>query len=134
VNHGCIGDRERERLVTEVLRPFQDQRTGMFRRFDWARRELGTPEPLPAGEFLVVDLIGLFHPEALPVLDMTIWIDVPLGIAQERGMRRDEALGRDFARLWREVWIPNEIDFERNHSPRDQADVLYVACRSRVPR
>jgi uridine kinase len=118
---------ERERLVTEVLRPFQSQRPGTFRRFDWARRELGAPEPLPTGDVLVVDLIGLFHPDVLPTLDVTIWVDAPLGIAQERGMRRDEALGRDFTHLWLDVWVPNEIDFERKFAPRDRADVLYVA-------
>jgi len=41
-------------------------------------------------------------------------------------MRRDEALGRDFARLWNEVWVPNELDFERNYSPRERADLLYI--------
>jgi hypothetical protein len=41
-------------------------------------------------------------------------------------MRRDEALGRDFSRLWNETWMPNELDFERNHSPRGRADVLYI--------
>lgn len=118
---------ERERLVTEVLSPFRDQRPGVFRRFDWTRRELGVPEPLPTGDVLVVDLIGLFHPDALSALDLTIWVDVPLDIAQKRGMRRDDALGRDFARLWRDVWVPNETEFERNYSPRDHTDVLYVA-------
>lgn len=118
---------ERERLVTEVLSPFRDQHPGVFRRFDWTRRELGAPEPLPTGNVLVADLIGLFHPDALPALDMAIWVDVSLDNAQARGMRREEALGRAFTRLWLDVWVPNEIDFERIFSPRDQADVLYVA-------
>lgn len=97
----------------------------MFRRYDWSRRELGEPERLPAGEVLIVDLIGLFHPEALPALDLTIWMDVPLEVARERGMRRDEALGRDHSRLWDEVWVPNGVDFDRNYSPRESAEILY---------
>lgn len=98
----------------------------MFRRFDWTRRALGEPEPVPLADVLLVDLIGLFHPEALPALDLSIWVDVPLETAQARGMRRDEALGRDHTRLWRDVWIPNEIDFERNFSPRERSEVLYA--------
>lgn len=58
---------DRHRLVSEVLIPFRDKSAGVFRRYDWSRRELGQPEPVPAGDVLVVDLIGLFHPEALPV-------------------------------------------------------------------
>jgi|SRR5690554_614208 len=118
---------ERRRLVREVLLPFREEREAVFRRFDWTRRALGEPEPVPSGNAMLVDLIGLFHPEALPVLDLSIWVDVPLETAQERGMQRDETLGRDFSRLWRDVWIPNEIDFDRNFSPRTQADVLYRA-------
>lgn len=118
---------ERGRLVDEVLRPFRDERDGTFRRFDWTLRALGEPEPVPTGDVLLVDLIGLFHPEAIPALDLKIWVDVDLETAQERGMRRDEALGRDHSRLWREVWVPNEIEFDRNFSPRESAEALYVA-------
>ena len=117
---------ERGRLVNEVLIPFREGRKGMFRRFDWERRELGEPEPVPTRDVLLVDLIGLFHPEALPVMDLTIWVDVPLKTAWERGTRRDEAIGRDHSRLWRDVWVPNEIEFDRNYSPREAAEVLYV--------
>lgn len=76
---------------------------------------------------LVVDLIGLVHPEALPALDLTIWMDVPLEVARERGIRRDEALGRDHSRLWDEVWVQNEIAFTRNYSPRESTEILYSA-------
>lgn len=117
---------ERTRLVTEVLDPFRERRAGVFRRYDWARRALGDPEPVPAGEILIVDLIGLFHPQALPHLDLTIWCDVDLGTATERGMRRDARLGRDHERLWREVWVPNEQDFDAGFAPRRIADLRAV--------
>ena len=80
---------------------------------------------MPTGEVLVVDLIGLFHPEALPFLDLCVWVETSLETAQERGMRRDDALGRDFSGLWRDVWVPNEIDFEREFSPRSRAEILF---------
>lgn len=94
--------------------------TGLFARLENLSR-------WPTGDVLVVDLIGLFHPEALPALDLTTWVDVLLDVARERGMRRDEDLGRDHSLLWREVWIPNEIEFDRNFSPRESAEVLYSA-------
>jgi uridine kinase len=116
---------ERTRLAEEVLSPFRSGRPGMFRRFDWDRRELGAPEPIPTTDLLVVDLIGLFHPEALPQLDLTVWCDVELEVAADRGMARDHQLGRDHDVVWREVWIPNERDFEQRFAPKEHGAVMY---------
>ncbi|MFB7892081.1 hypothetical protein ACFC1I_07775 [Microbacterium sp. NPDC056044] len=80
---------------------------------------------MPTARILVVDLIGLFHPESLGALDLTVWCDVDLATAQERGMRRDVALGRNHARLWNEVWVPNDRDFAARFAPRERADIRY---------
>jgi len=45
---------ERDRLAFEVLAPFRERREGLFRRYDWSRRTLGVPEPLPTGHVLLV--------------------------------------------------------------------------------
>ena len=114
---------ERSRLVREVLGPFRDRQPSMFRRFDWSARALGDPEPIPTGEVLIVDLIGLFHPEAFGALDLTVWCDVDLATAQRRGMRRDSALGRDHSSLWNEVWVSNERDFDERFGPASAAEI-----------
>jgi uridine kinase len=114
---------ERARLVDEVLRPFREQRPSTFRRFDWGVGALADPEPVPAGDVLVLDLIGLFHPDALSVLDLKVWCDVDLMTATRQGMARDAALGRDHAALWENVWVPNEKDFEVRFDPRSAADL-----------
>ena len=116
---------ERTRLVREVLIPFRDRTPGLFRRFDWSAGTLAAPEPVPIAEVMVVDLIGLFHPEAIDAIDLTVWCDLELATAQERGMKRDAGLGRDHSRLWRDVWVPNERDFDANFAPRTQAEVLF---------
>ncbi|WP_370688328.1 uridine kinase [Cryobacterium sp. SO1] len=116
---------ERSRLVSEVLAPLREGRPSMFRRYDWTRRGLGEPESLPDAQVLAVDLIGLFHPEALPTIDLAIWCDVDLQTAARRGLARDAKLGRNHEGLWRDVWIPNERDFQDQFSPRAHADVLY---------
>lgn len=116
---------ERTRLVEEVLSPFRAGRPSMFQRFDWGRGELAPPEPIPTTDLLIVDLIGLFHHEALPNLDVTIWCDVDLDVAATRGMARDHRLGRDHDTLWRDVWIPNERDFEKKHSPQECGAMFY---------
>ena len=97
---------KRTRLVREVLLPFRKQSPSMFRRFDWSTRALAEPEPVPTGDVMVIDLVGLFHPEALGALDLTIRRDLDLATAGARGIKRDADRGRDHSRLWDEVWIP----------------------------
>lgn len=116
---------ERERLVEEVILPFQQRRESTFRRYDWSIRALGAPAAVPTGEVMVVDLVGLFHPVALDHLDLTVWCDVDLVTATERGMLRDSRLGRDHSRLWHDVWVPNEQDFDDRFAPARRAEVLF---------
>ena len=118
---------ERVRLADEVLRPFREGRGGTFRPYDWTSRRLGEPRALPTGEVLVVDLIGLFHPGTVGLLDVRIWMDLDLATAAARGKARDEALGRSHARLWDEVWVPNDRDFAERFRPRDQAHLIVDA-------
>jgi uridine kinase len=116
---------ERERLVATVLEPFRAAEHGTFQRYDWACRQLGAPEPVPQAEILIVDLIGLFHPEALPALDLRIWCEADLEVAAAQGRERDRELGRRHDRLWADIWIPNDRDFAARFDPRAQAHVLY---------
>ncbi|MGV8913749.1 MAG: uridine kinase family protein [Rhodoglobus sp.] len=117
---------DRLRLRDEVLSPFRDGTGGMFRRFDWAARGLGPEEPLPAAEIVVVDAIGLFHPELDGAFDLTIWVDVDLDVATAQGKARDRRLGRDHEVLWDDVWVPNERDFVELFDPRSEANLLFV--------
>ena len=116
---------ERLRLVSEVLTPVREGRTSMFRPYDWSRGELGVAEQLPYAEVLIVDLIGLFHPDALPSIDLSIWCDLDLETSAQRGIDRDAGMGRIHDGLWRDVWLPNERDFEDQFAPRTRADVVY---------
>ncbi|WIE61177.1 AAA family ATPase [Curtobacterium sp. MCLR17_032] len=122
---------ERLRLAAEVLEPHRAGRASTFRRFDWSAHTLGAPEPLPTTDLLVVDLIGLFHPEVRGLLDLAVWCDVDLDEAARRGIARDRELGRSHDDLWRDVWIPNDRDFAERFAPRESADIRY---RSRVRR
>lgn len=116
---------ERSRLVSEVLSPIRDGRESTFRRYDWSLGRLGDPEPTPKADVLIVDLVGLFHPEATHAIDLSIWCDVDQDTATRRGIARDLALGRSHVELWRDVWVPNDTDFGRNFAPRDYADILF---------
>lgn len=114
---------ERMRLREEVLDPFRAGRASTFRRFDWETRALAAPEPLPLTDVLIVDCIGIFHPELDDVFDLKIWVDVELHTAAERGKARDRTHGNDHDRLWDEVWEPNDRDFFERFRPDLAADL-----------
>jgi hypothetical protein len=115
---------DRERLRSEVLEPFRAGRDVEIRQLDWDTGLLGEPTPLPRTSVLVIDAIGIFHPDLLPWFDLTVWVDADLMVAKERGMARDRAAGMDHDRLWAEVWSPNDDEFEQMFSPRAHADLV----------
>lgn len=115
----------RERLRDEVLQPFRAGRPVAVRPLDWATGTWGEPTPLPRASVLVVDLIGLFHPTVLPWLDVRVWVDADPVVALERGMRRDREAGLDHDAVWREVWSPNDHEFEQVFAPAEHADVRH---------
>jgi uridine kinase len=117
---------ERQRLRTDVLEPFRAGRPAVVRPLDWSTGRLGAATPLPHASVLVVDSIGILHPELLPWVDLTVWVDAELQVAQERGMARDRAAGLDHDVLWTDVWTPNDREFEHMFSPRVMADIIYV--------
>lgn len=115
---------ERSRLAEQVLIPFRDGKNSTYQPYDWSKRRLGDGVPLPDAKVLIVDGIGLFHPEITHLFDVRIWCEVDLETAALWGKTRDKRLGRHHEKLWDEVWIPNEKTFERNFHPRSQADYL----------
>ena len=117
---------DRARLRAEVLEPFKAGLPVAVRPLDWATGRLGPPAPLPRASVLVVDLIGLLHPDLLPWLDLTVWVDVEPRVALERGMARDREAGLDHDTLWTDVWSPNDREFEQVFLPADHADLRYV--------
>ena len=121
---------ERRRLRTEVLEPFRSGRPVEIRLLDWSTGRLGASTPLPQASVLVIDAIGIFHPDLLPWFDLTVWVDADLDLAHERGMARDRAAGLDHDRLWTEVWSPNDREFEQTFSPIANVDLV---CPSPPP-
>lgn len=115
---------ERERLRSEVLEPFRAGLNAEVRQLDWNSGRLGEPTPLPRASVLVIDAIGIFHPDLLPWFDLTVWVDTDLQQALERGMARDRAAGLDHDRLWTDVWASNDHAFEQTFSPRTHADLV----------
>lgn len=118
---------DRQRLLAEVIVPFRAGRASAYRPTDWVTGGLGDPHPVPEANVLIVDAVGLFHPELDGVFDLSIWVDCELAAATERGKARDRANGNDHDRFWDEVWMPNDRDFAARFDPRSAADLVYRA-------
>ncbi len=109
-----------------VLDELRAGRAAEFHPVDWATGGRQPPRFAPVAPVQLVDAVGLLHPLLLPRLDVTVWVDVPLEQAMERGMRRDRQAGADHDALWREVWAPTDRAFEERFRPREAADIRYV--------
>ncbi len=117
---------ERTRVRDEVLGPFRRGEQVHFRPFDWNTGALGSVTELPDTEVLLVDAIGILHPDLDGCFDLTAWVDVDLETAGERGRERDRRSGHDHDELWVDVWMPNDRDFATRFDPISRADVRYV--------
>lgn len=117
---------ERDRIRTEVIEPFRREEPAVYRPYDWDIGTLGPPVTLPSAEVLLVDSIGLAHPELENCFDLMVWVDVDLETAGLQGRARDRRAGSDHDALWDEVWIPNDRDFAETYDPVSRADLLYL--------
>ncbi len=118
---------DRWRLLEEVIVPFRAGRASVYRPTDWVNGGLGDPHPVPEADVLIIDSVGLFHPDLNGAFDLSIWVDCDLAVATERGKARDRDNGNDHDRLWDEVWMPNDRDFAARFDPRSAADLVYGA-------
>ncbi|MCH1881760.1 phosphoglycerate transporter [Agrococcus sp. ARC_14] len=112
--------------LAAVLEALRAGRPADFLPVDWATGGRQPARVASVAAVQLVDAVGLLHPELLPLLDLTVWVDVPLETATVRGMRRDREAGDDHDALWREVWAPNERAFDARHAPRERADLRYA--------
>ena len=123
---------DRPRLVRQVLAPVvAGARAVVYDSCDdWDTWQTVSVR-LAISRYLILEGVGLFHPDLLPYLDYRLWLDVSLAEATAQGIARERALSRDVRTLWKSIWAPNERDFESRFHPRNAADCL---VRPSAPR
>lgn len=116
---------DRNRLVRQVLAPLSHGTCELSYDScdDWDSWET-VPMHILVERFLIVEGVGLFHPEIIPFLDYRIWLDMPLAESTARGIAREQRLGRDPGDVWQLLWEPNEVDFEHRFQPKELAHRL----------
>ncbi len=115
---------DRQRLLEQVLLPSR-RGESQYQTYDWETGTLG-PWVSVSGSPVIVEGVGLFHPDIVRRFDLRVWIDVDLDTATAQGMWRDENVYHNpQTQLWEEVWKPNDADFFRRFRPDRAADIIY---------
>ena len=124
---------DRARLVAEVLEPARSNQPIRYQQYDWANDRLGDWHDVPDSAFLLIEGLGVIHPDLLSLFDLTVWIECPLEVATERGRCRDREIYKvDHDAVWRDVWTPNDRDYYNRFRPDLLVDVSYVPETQRV--
>jgi uridine kinase len=116
---------DRFRLREQVLVPIRAGQSPRYQRYDWPTNALAEWHDLDLPAVLIVEGIGVVHPDLMPFFDASAWIDMPLEVANERGRRRDkDEYGVDHDVMWRDLWTPNDRDYFERFRPDDLADFV----------
>lgn len=115
-----------QRLIDQMLRPTKERATSIsYDVYDWGTNRLGPKRKLDLPSYVIIEGVGLLRNGMDEYFDHTIWVDVPLELAIERGKRRDrDQYGVDHDALWEEVWGPNDSDYFHKHLPDQTAEYL----------
>lgn len=115
---------DRASIRADVLIPAREGRDLSFRIWDW-ERECHVDLEMSLPGILMIEGIGIFHPDLSDFFDLKIWVDAPFEAAMASGMRRDgEEYGLDNEVEWREVWIPNEWAYFERFRPDLMAEIV----------
>lgn len=119
---------DRDRMQRQLLVPFREDGTIRYQGYDWTTNAPGDWRTRGGVRILIVEGVGILHPDLLPLFDLTVWVDTPPEVATARAINRNvlQGSGPEDAELWRTVWAPNDVDFFAKHRPREIADLIYA--------
>jgi uridine kinase len=115
------------RLVSQVLQPIKEGKDEIeYDIYDWKKNALIDKKKVKVEKYVIIEGVGLIRESLLPYFDCTIWIDIPLEVASERGKYRDRVeYGVDHNKLWDERWTPNDKDYFGKYHPDQLADFCF---------
>jgi uridine kinase len=115
-----------ERLTKEVLQPLSvNNKAITYGIYDWKENKIVQDKTFNVSKYVIIEGVGLLRPELKNYIDLSIWIDVPLGIASEQGKKRDrEEYKVNHDQLWDTLWMPNDKDYYEKYHPEQIASFL----------
>ena len=117
------GNLDRERMITEVLRPLRAGKENVsYRPFDCSRGQLGEAVTLPESRIFVVEGSYSNHRDMALFYDLSVFCTVKKA---EQLRRIRERSGEELLRRFEEVWIPMENAYFEAHRVRQRSDLVF---------
>ena len=96
---------DHERFLEEVLLPLHRGEAPLYRPFDCHRMEVGDAQPFALTDVVIVEGSYCCHPSLWDFYDLRVFVTLNRDGQMQRIIRRD---GEQYARVFREKWIPLE--------------------------
>ena len=95
---------DHERFLEEVLLPLSKGESFVYRPFDCSSMSLGTPVAVEPGALTIIEGSYSCHPDLWQHYNLHVF----LSVGPREQMRRITARNGDYAKVFREKWIPLE--------------------------
>ena len=118
------GNCDWERLTAEVLEPWKEGRTGIFRRYDWGPGGLLPPEPLPAQRVMILEGTYCNLPAIRRLADIRLFLDTPAEVRRQRLEARESPAS---LRMFDQRWIPLENAYYEAYGLPDEGCAV-ISC------
>lgn len=116
---------DRERFRKQILDPAINNTPPVWDEYNWKENKIiGQKRIDKLPKYLIIEGCSLLHPDLMKYYDFSIWIDVPLEQATERGAVRDRGWGLNHDDLWDNLWKLNEEDFFIKYHPEKLANFV----------
>lgn len=108
-------------ILTALLRPLAEGRTGHYREWDWIRDRLGESVRVEPAPLLVIEGLGAGARSLAPWTTTLVWLDADLETRRTRAFERD---GEYFKDQWA-PWALAEGTYFAAESVRERADLCF---------
>lgn len=123
---------DRERLRRGILEQAHFGEPLSYRKYnsgEWVNGRGGKVRTVTPRQVLIVEGCSVIHPELMPYYDCSVWIDCSQDIALANAKQRDQTETSlfgddDTAKLWDEIWGPNDRDYFETFRPDQMVSVL----------
>ena len=113
------------RFENEILIPLSRKDKEInYGVYDWEKDSIKSVKNILVSKFTILEGVGLFRKVFMKYFDYSIWINCPLGVASERGRKRDNELYKvNHDKEWTKIWTPNDRDYFEKYHPDLLADI-----------
>ncbi|MGB3532165.1 MAG: hypothetical protein WBA13_01465 [Microcoleaceae cyanobacterium] len=128
-NHqlSCWNNIDYTRLIDEIIIPFNHKyKTLTYSHFDSNINAISEKITIKTVNNLMIEGVGLFHPDIMKYLTFALWVECPLQTAIARGKQRDRFVHHNPKdQLWDGVWKNNDLEFFEKFSPDKNASFIF---------